>query len=176
VDSSRGAQEEARRRLFFDNATGLLGFSLFLDRLQHLFVHSTCVGYPFALLHLALDPLEEIAASHGPAMAERVMVEVGKRLRVVCNDCNGVARHGNGFAILVADFRPASLAWAAPLPDDPAPDASLQHLAGALAGLAGKPLRIDGHPIALRTRVGIAPSPARCADAREMLAAAALAA
>lgn len=176
VDSSRGAQEEARRRLFFDNATGLLGFSLFLDRLQHLFVHATCVGYPFALLHLALEPLEEIAASHGPAMAERVMVEVGKRLRVVCNDCNGVARHGNGFAILVADFRPASLAWAAPLPADPAPDAGLQHLAGALAGLAGKPLRIDGHPIALRTRVGVAPSPARCADAREMLAAAALAA
>ena len=60
VSSSRGAQEEARRRLFFDNAAGLLGFSLFLDRLQHLFVHSTCVGYPFALLHLALDPLEEI--------------------------------------------------------------------------------------------------------------------
>lgn len=173
VDSSRGAQEEARRRLFFDNATGLLGFSLFLDRLQHLFVHSTCVGYPFALLHLALDPLEEIAASHGPAMAERVMVEVGKRLRVVCNDCNGVARHGNGFAILVADFRPASLAWAAPLPDAPSTAAGLSHLADALTGLAGRPLRIDGHPIALSARIGIAPAPTQCSDAKEMLAAAA---
>ena len=29
VSGSRGAQEEARRRLFFDNAAGLLGFSLF---------------------------------------------------------------------------------------------------------------------------------------------------
>lgn len=174
VDSSRGAQEEARRRLFFDNATGLLGFSLFLDRLQHLFVHSAFAGYPFALLHLSVTPLEEIAATHGPAMAERVMVEVGKRLRVVQNDCNGVARHGNGFAILVSDFRPPSLAWASPAPAGAASPEGLRHLADALAGLAGKPLRIDGHPIALQARVGIAPAPGQCSDARAMLAAAAL--
>jgi GGDEF domain-containing protein len=106
VSSSRGAQEEARRRLFFDNAAGLLGFSLFLDRLQHLFRHAPIAGYPFALFHLAVDALDGIQAEHGTAMAERVMVESGKRLRVVHSDCNGAARHGDGFAVLIADFRP----------------------------------------------------------------------
>ena len=54
---------------------------------------------------LTIEPLSGIAAEHGPAMAERVMVETGKRLRVVHSDCNGVARHGEGFAVLIADFR-----------------------------------------------------------------------
>ena len=40
-------------------------------------------------IHLEIDALETLAANYGPAMAERVMVETGKRLRVVHGDCNG---------------------------------------------------------------------------------------
>lgn len=170
VSSSRGAQEEARRRLFFDNAAGLLGFSLFLDRLQHLVAHSAIAGYPFALFHLAIEPLSGIAAEHGPAMAERVMVETGKRLRVVHSDCNGVARHGEGFAVLIADFRPETLAWAGTCPPEPASQAGLQHLSAMLVELVSRPLRIDGHSLSLQARVGIAPAPARCTDAQALLA------
>ena len=170
VSSSRGAEEEARRRLFFDNAAGLLGFSLFLDRLQHLFRHAPIAGYPFALFHLAVDALDGIQTEHGTAMAERVMVESGKRLRVVHSDCNGAARHGDGFAVLIADFRPETLAWAGPCSAEPASEAGLHHLAAALAGLIERPLRIDGHTINVRARVGIAPAPSTCADAAAMLA------
>ncbi|MBL8454278.1 MAG: diguanylate cyclase, partial [Zoogloea sp.] len=159
-----------RRRLFFDNAAGLLGFSLFLDRLQHLFQHAPIAGYPFALFHLAVDALDSIQAEHGPAMAERVLVESGKRLRVVQSDCNGAARHGDGFAVLIADFRPETLAWAGPCDAEAASEAGLQHLATALAGLIERPLRIDGHPIRLQARIGIAPAPSTCTDAAAMLA------
>lgn len=171
VSGSRGAQEEARRRLFFDNAAGLLGFSLFLDRLQHLVAHSAIAGYPFAVLHLRLEPLAEIAARHGPAMVERVLVETGKRLRVVQGDCNGVARHGDGFAVLIADSRPETLAWAGAFDIDPASPSGLARLANALTELAARPLRIDGHPLVLAGQVGIAPPGG--ADVQAVLAAAA---
>lgn len=171
VSGSRGAQEEARRRLFFDNAAGLLGFSLFLDRLQHLVAHSAIAGYPFAVLHLRLEPLAEIAVRHGPAMVERVLVETGKRLRVLQGDCNGVARHGDGFAVLIADFRPETLAWAGAFDFDPASPPGLARLANALTELAARPLRIDGHPLVLAGQVGIAPRGG--ADAQAVLAAAA---
>ena len=165
VSSRHEAQEESRRRLFFDNAAGLLGFSLFLDRLQHVVAHSAIAGYPFALIHLEIDALESLAASYGPAMAERVMVETGKRLRVVHGDCNGATRHGNGFAVLITDFRPATLAWAGP-----AASGGVGDLAAALAGLVERPLRIDGHAIKLQARIGLAPAPSTCTDASALLA------
>lgn len=165
VSSRHEAQEESRRRLFFDNATGLLSFSLFLDRLQHVVAHSAIAGYPFALIHLEIDALESLAASYGPAMAERVMVETGKRLRVVHGDCNGATRHGNGFAVLITDFRPATLAWAGP-----AASGGVGDLAAALAGLVERPLRIDGHAIKLQARIGLAPAPSTCTDASALLA------
>lgn len=165
VSSRHEAQEESRRRLFFDNATGLLSFSLFLDRLQHVVAHSAIAGYPFALIHLEIDALESLATSYGPAMAERVMVETGKRLRVVHGDCNGATRHGNGFAVLITDFRPATLAWAGP-----AASGGVGDLAAALAGLVDRPLRIDGHAIKLQARIGLAPAPSTCTDASALLA------
>ncbi len=170
VSSSRGAQEEARRRLFFDNAAGLLSLSLFLDRLQHLFQHAAIAGYPFAVLHLVVEPLDDIAARHGAAMAERVMVETGKRLQVVQSDCNGVARHGEGFAVLIADFRPETLAWVGSGTALNASAEGVQLLGEALVALSTRPLRIDGHPIALRARVGICTDRAACADGSAMLA------
>lgn len=163
VSSKREAQEESRRRLFFDNATGLLSFSLFLDRLQHVVAHSAIAGYPFALIHLEIGTLESLVAEHGPAMAERVMVETGKRLRVVHGDCNGATRHGNGFAVLITDFRPATLAWAGDVASG-----SVSDVAEALAALVTRPLRIDGHPIAISARIGIAP--AGGGDAQSLLA------
>lgn len=169
VSSSREAQEEARRRLFFDNATGLLGFSLFLDRLQHVFVHSTIAGYPFMVVHLAIPSLERIAAEHGAAMAERVLVESGKRLRVLHSDCNCVSRHGSGFAVLISDFRPAALAWAGTLPAEPASPPGRARLTAALVELLGHPLRIDGHAIGLDIAVGEASGQAACADAQALL-------
>jgi PAS domain S-box-containing protein len=123
-----------------------------------------------AHFHLAVDALDGIQTEHGTAMAERVMVESGKRLRVVHSDCNGAARHGDGFAVLIADFRPETLAWAGPCSAEPASEAGLHHLAAALAGLIERPLRIDGHTINVRARVGIAPAPSTCADAAAMLA------
>ena len=165
VSSRHEAQEESRRRLFFDNATGLLSFSLFLDRLQHVVAHSAIAGYPFALIHLEIDALESLAANYGPAMAERVMVETGKRLRVVHGDCNGATRHGNGFAVLITDFRPATLAWVGP-----AASGGVGDLAAALAGLVERPLRIDGHAIKLQARIGLAPAPSTCTDASALLA------
>jgi len=109
-------------------------------------------------------------------MVERVLVEIGKRLRAVQGDCNGVARHGDGFAVLIADFRPETLAWAGAFDIDPASPPGLARLANALAELAARPLRIDGHPLVLAGQVGIAPPPTAGSDPQALLAAAAAAA
>lgn len=171
--SSRGAQEAARRRLFFDNAAGIVSYSLFLDRLDHLFVHAAMAGYPFLLVHLALESVEDAVARHGASMVERLAVEIGKRLRVVLSDCNVVARAGDGgFVVLISDFRPGTLAWSA---DDAGVVASArtpERIAAALVRLLDKPFRIEGQSLALRLRVGMAHSGEGHADAQSMLAAA----
>ncbi|NMG72634.1 hypothetical protein DNK49_21915 [Azoarcus communis] len=169
VSASRGAQEEARRRLFFDNATGLLSLSLFLDRLQHLHRHAAIADYPFALIHIEIVTIADIAEHYGPAMSERVSVEIGKRLQIVQNDCNGVARHAGGFAILISDFRPQTLSWAGQSVTEPASGAGLLHLAHALATVISRPLRIDGHSLNLSARFGIASDREAYADAHAML-------
>ncbi|MBR0567016.1 PAS domain S-box protein [Azoarcus sp. L1K30] len=169
VSASRGAQEEARRRLFFDNATGLLSLSLFLDRLQHLHRHAAIADYPFALIHIEIATIAEIAERYGPAMSERVSVEIGKRLQIAQNDCNGVARHAGGFAVLISDFRPQTLGWAGPPSAEPASEAGLLHLAHALSAVISRPLRIDGHNLSLSARFGIASDREAYADAHAML-------
>jgi len=169
VSASRGAQEEARRRLFFDNATGLMNLSLFLDRLQHLYRHAAIADYPFALIHIEIETITEIAEHYGPAMSERVSVEIGKRLRLAQSDCNGVARHAGGFAVLISDFRPQTLSWAGPPSAEPSSAAGLLHLAHALAAVISRPLRIDGHSLSLSARFGIATEREAHADANAML-------
>lgn len=169
VSASRGAQEEARRRLFFDNATGLLSLSLFLDRLQHLHRHAAIAGYPFALIHIEIETIADIAERYGAAMSERVSVEIGKRLQIAQSDCNGVARHAGGFAVLISDFRPQTLGWAGPPSAEPASEAGLLHLADALSAVISRPLRIDGHNLSLSARFGIASDREAYADAHAML-------
>lgn len=169
--SSRGAQEEARRRLFFDNAAGIVSLSIFMDRLGHIFEHAPSVGYPFLLVHLALHSLEEVVASHGTAMVDRMLVEAGKRLRLVLSDCNGVARYGNrGFAVLISDFRAETLKWAADAAGE-TPDAGRpESIVAALRVLLERPLRIEGHGLTLRVKASMANTVDGYADAHAMLA------
>jgi PAS domain S-box-containing protein len=172
--SSRGAQEEARRRLFFDNATGIVSLSIFLERLSHLIVHAPLVGYPFVLVHLGLESLDEVTARHGAAMVERLLVETGKRLRVVLSDCNVVARYGDaGFVVLISDFRPATLHWAAP--EGGPPPAADQPAAqeNALRALLARPFRIEGQVLQLRVTARAITRIEPHADAQALLAEAA---
>jgi hypothetical protein len=81
-----------------------------------------------------------------------------------------VARHGEGFAVLIADFRPETLAWVGSGTTLNASTDGVQLLGEALVALSTRPLRIDGHPIALRARVGICTDRAACADGAAMLA------
>lgn len=159
VSSSREAQEEARRRLFYDNATGLVSYTMFLDRLQHLFEHAQLVQYPFMLMHLSLD-IAEIAQQYGAAMPDRIMLESGKRLSGAQSHCNIIARHdAHGFVVLLSDFRSVSLNWPTlprtwhELPDGMPTqvDALMgKQLCAALVNLLARPLRIEGHTIHLK--------------------------
>lgn len=170
--STRGAQEEARKRLFFDNATGIVSLSIFIERLSHLFVHAPLIGYPFLLIHLGLQSLDEVARRDGAAMVERLLVETGKRLRVVLSDCNVVARYGNsGFVVLISDFRPLTLGWA--VQDDGSIPAAGQPeaLEKALRALLAKPFRIQGQALQLQLASRIlASGEGSFADAQAMLA------
>lgn len=169
--SSRGAQEEARRRLFFDNAAGIVSLSIFLERLCHLFQHSPIVGYPFLLVYLGLGSLDEVARSHGTAMVDRLLVETGKRLRVLLSDCNVVARYGTqGFAVLISDFRPESLQWMVGAEAQQPLLVQPENIEAALVALLAKPFRIEGHSLTLQVRSTKATDVSGYSDAQSMLA------
>ncbi|MGL4408202.1 MAG: sensor domain-containing diguanylate cyclase, partial [Zoogloea sp.] len=169
--SSKGAQEEARRRLYFDNATGIVSYSIFFDRLVHLLAHARIGAYPFLVIYLALDAIDATDAMDrrrapaDAALRDRLQVEMGKRLRVVLSDCNVVARMGEAsFVVLISDFTRATLRWVSPPGQDEAA------LVRALARLLGRPYRIEGREFRLSLKVGTVSGNEAPADAQAVLA------
>lgn len=146
--SNHVAEEDARRRLFFDSATGLVSMPIFLDRLQHLCDHSRIFGYPFVVVHLSIHSMDEVTERYGSAVAERTILEAGKRLRQIQSNCNIVARRGSAsFVVLISDMRAESLSWSAGTGAD--------ELAHSLAAIVASPFRVAGRAVRLKVGFGV---------------------
>jgi PAS domain S-box-containing protein/diguanylate cyclase (GGDEF)-like protein len=105
ITARKQEEEEARQQVFRDPHTGLCNRATFEERLDYLHQHSKSIGYPFLLIYLDLDNFNQISERFGDKAAQRVIVEIGRRLLALQRPANTTAwLGGDKFAVLVSDL------------------------------------------------------------------------
>jgi diguanylate cyclase (GGDEF)-like protein/PAS domain S-box-containing protein len=135
-------EAQLTRQAFHDALTGLPNRALFTDRVSHALRRRARQHRGVVVLFVDLDDFKAINDSLGHAAGDRVLQEVGERLRTTVRPGDTVARlGGDEFAFLLED-----------VPDPRDADEVAERVAAALA----TPLAIGGVEVALRASVGIA--------------------
>jgi len=102
VTERREIEEMVQRMAFYDTLTDLPNRNMLYDRLLNAIRTDSGEGRPMALLLLDLDRFNEINATLGHHRGDRLLQELGVRLKSVLFDPDLVARlGGDEFAILL---------------------------------------------------------------------------
>ena len=105
------ALQDLSHRAHRDALTGLANRALFMDRLQQQLLQSGRNGQHTAVLLLDLDDFKAVNDTHGHDAGDRLLAEVGRRLRAVLRDSDTVARlGGDEFVVLLPDAGPQTTA------------------------------------------------------------------
>ena len=141
-----GEQVKAEREVRRDELTSLPNRLAFFEELESAFVRLTRSHEQFAVLYLDLDDFKIVNDRCGHAAGDKLLVEVGSRLRESVRQVDLVARlGGDEFAIVVADVADAAIVPA---------------LAARIVSSLDRPFLIDGRQIYTGACVGIALAPA----------------
>jgi diguanylate cyclase (GGDEF)-like protein len=158
-DITQRRQAEARisHMALHDGLTDLANRHLFNDEITSCYKHLGR-GQKFALLCLDLDHFKNVNDTLGHPLGDKLLQQVGARLRLCVREHDTVARlGGDEFAILQSGMA------------DPAEARSLsQRVLEAI----GRPFDLDGHQIAIGVSIGIALAPADATDGVDLLKAA----
>ena len=93
--------EEIEHQSMHDSLTGLPNRSLFHNRIEHALAAATRADTPFAVMMIDLDRFKEVNDTLGDLTGDRLLKEVGRRLRGVARVSDTVARlGGDEFGIL----------------------------------------------------------------------------
>ena len=104
VTDQRRMAEETRRRLGFDDLTGLPTRLMLSDRVAQQFALAGRYDVPFALLICDLSNFRFVNYTHNRLIGDQVLVRVAKRIVAASRGVDVVARvGGDEFAILLTD-------------------------------------------------------------------------
>jgi diguanylate cyclase (GGDEF)-like protein/PAS domain S-box-containing protein len=143
VEARRQLEERLRHGALYDEVTGLPNRRLFLERLEAAIAHEHDDGRGYAVAFFDLDGFKLVNDSHGHLAGDRLLAEIGARLRRRVRPSDVAARFGGDeFAILLHDI-PASAVTAT--------------VADVLADIR-QPVDHDGHTISVSASTGITTS------------------
>ncbi len=104
-------ENQLLHRASHDALTGLPNRALFLDRLEHALTHLQRDDGQVAVMFLDLDGFKAVNDQFGHEQGDRLLVEIGRRLRACARAGDTVARlGGDEFTILLDDVRHPSVA------------------------------------------------------------------
>jgi diguanylate cyclase len=140
-----GEQVKAEREIRKDELTSLPNRLAFFECLESAFLRLASSNEQFAVLYLDLNDFKIVNDRCGHAVGDRLLVEVGSRLRDSVRQTDLVARlGGDEFAIIVANARDVAFVTA---------------LAARIVSSLDRPFVIDGRQIYTGACVGIALAP-----------------
>jgi diguanylate cyclase (GGDEF)-like protein/PAS domain S-box-containing protein len=141
VSERRAFEEQLQHQAFHDTVTGLANRALFHDRVHHALERQGRDGDGLSILLLDLDDFKAVNDSLGHALGDRLLTEVGNRLRTLVRGADTVARMGGDeFAVLMEEAS-----------TEEAGDTAERILEGLKA-----PFQLDGKDVLVRASLGIA--------------------
>jgi diguanylate cyclase len=155
--------EMAELQIKFDQAindpvTNLIGWQLFLDRLDFTIHESQRYSLTFGVLFIDIDNFNVINNALSYAVGDALLKQIGERLKTCIRLVDSLTRSmKDTFVIMLSKLsKPETAAIVA------------QRILQALA----KPYKIEGHEISLTASIGIATFPADGTDVNQLLCAA----
>jgi diguanylate cyclase (GGDEF)-like protein/PAS domain S-box-containing protein len=142
IGERKAFEEQLAHQAFHDPITNLANRALFHDRVRHAIEWQERDRRPVAVLFMDLDDFKAINDSLGHATGDRLLAEVGERLRQTLRAADTAARlGGDEFAILLEDSGEGIQA---------------ADVAERILRSFDEPFTIDGTEVFVRTSVGIA--------------------
>ena len=138
-------QVKAEREVRRDELTNLPNRLAFFEELESAFLRHDRFREQFAVLYLDLNDFKVVNDRHGHATGDKLLVEVGRRLRESMRQVDLVARlGGDEFAVVVANVQDAAIPTA---------------LAARIVSSLDRPFLIDNGEVYAGACVGIALAP-----------------
>jgi diguanylate cyclase (GGDEF)-like protein len=148
-------QVSAERKVRCDDLTDLPNRLGFFEALESAFARLARLREQFAVLYLDLDDFKTVNDRFGHAIGDKLLVQVGRRLKDCVRDVDLVARlGGDEFAIVVTDANSAAVPTT---------------LANRIVSSLERPFLIDGAEVFTGTCIGIALAPADGATSELLL-------
>lgn len=142
VSERKAFEEQLAHQAFHDPITGLANRALFRDRVEHALERQLRDERPVSVLFMDLDDFKTINDSLGPAAGDRMLAEVGERLRNCLRAADTAARlGGDEFAILL---------------EDGGEGLGAADVATRILGALEAPFHLEGKEVFCRTSIGIA--------------------
>lgn len=140
ISKRREIEERLYQLAYYDTLTGLPNRTLFYNSLERTLIRSEGTGLLVALLFIDLDYFKAVNDRFGHVVGDRLLAEVGTRLKMTANQADTVGRLGGdefAMALLSTDNERAMIA------------------AIELQGALGAPFLIGGHEISITVSIGV---------------------
>ncbi|EAY56085.1 MAG: Diguanylate cyclase/phosphodiesterase with PAS/PAC sensor(s) [Leptospirillum rubarum] len=151
VSEKRRLERQIAYQATHDALTGLPNRHLFQDRLVRTIARAHRSGHSFALLYIDIDHFKNVNDRLGHPFGDRVLVELGQRLKGVVRETDTVARlGGDEFAVILEEVSDRNEGMV---------------LGRRLMHEASLPFRIDEARVDLTVSIGVAQYPEDGTDA-----------
>lgn len=156
ITARKAAEEQMLHDAFHDHLTGLPNRALFLDRLEHVIESSKRNdSHLYAVLFTDLDRFKIINDSLGHEIGDKLLIEMGQRLKICLRPGDTVARlGGDEFAILLEDIDSKM---------------AIEDIVRRIEEEVVEPFYIQGHELFTSQSIGIATKSARYDSPEEIL-------
>jgi diguanylate cyclase (GGDEF)-like protein len=147
-------EQQIAHQAYHDNLTSLPNRASLQVRLDRSIETARAQSQTLAVLMLDIDRFKEINDTMGHAIGDRVLIEMGRRLRASLDERDMLARFGGDEFVVLIEGRDGE---------------QLLHVADALCQTAALPIRIDAMELFLDASLGIAVFPEHGSTAEELL-------
>jgi diguanylate cyclase (GGDEF)-like protein/PAS domain S-box-containing protein len=170
ITERKRAQEQLEHNSFHDALTGLPNRRLFLERLQHLFLRAQrSPDRHHAVLFVDLDGFKMFNDSMGPAVGDRVLVEIGQRLGACLRSDDTVSRPQGEFPVKDAALSRLGGDEFTVLLEEVSDPSNAMRVAERIVYAMAAPLTIEGEEVRTSVSVGIALSTSLQEHAEDLL-------
>lgn len=94
-------QEQLRTAALYDDLTGLLNRGAVIERLESELSRSWRTGVPLSIALLDIDHFKEVNDTYGHIIGDRVLREIGRRIKAVIRSYDFLGRYGGEEFLLV---------------------------------------------------------------------------